>query len=242
MLRTRAARRTRVINRGRIALEGDSAIPPGLQLFRDVYSFKPIDTKSRLVESKTGKSVFRVTGLFQQASVENANGRVYPREVLADAVRAIQEDVSNRAVLGEYDHPMDAKIHLDRVSHLITKIWMDGNKVYGEAEILDSQPHGACLRGLFEQKVQVGISSRGVGDMEVEESGGKEHYRVMPGYQFVTWDCVAEPSVSGATLSVMEGLQRRVKPIQTARFKGKLSNESYERELVREIRSHFSIK
>jgi hypothetical protein len=134
----------------------------------------------------------------------------------------------------------DAKIHLDRVSHVITKLWMEGRKVYGEAEILHKLPLGACLRGLFEHKVEVGISSRGVGDMEIVESNGREVYRVMPGYAFVTWDAVAEPSVSGAILGIQESLQKKLKPIKEHR--NMFKPETYQKLLVKEINDFFGLK
>lgn len=234
--RTRQVR----INRGLIAETG--VIPAGLHLIQDAHSFRPVGRGVRAVaEGKGGKEVpvYRITGLFQEGDKENANGRIYPREILTDAVRAIQEDLSRRSVMGEFDHPPDAKIHLDRISHLLTKVWMDGKKVYGEAEVLDNQPLGRCLRGLFESKVQVGISSRGVGDMEVRESGGNEFYEVLPGYAFVTWDAVAEPSVHGATLNVMESLNRRTAPLRESRHR--FSPERYQQHLLEEISSHFGL-
>jgi hypothetical protein len=218
-------------------------LPPGMQLIRDTFNFKVLDRKNVMVEDANGREqpVMRVTGLFQMGDNPNANGRSYStREVLAPAVQAIQPDVDRRAVLGEFDHPADAKIHLDRVSHVITKLWMDGKKVYGEAEILHKLPLGACLRGLFEHKVEVGISSRGVGDMEIVESNGREIYRVLPGYAFVTWDAVAEPSVSGAILNIQESLQRRLKPVKES--KAKFSKAAYETLLVKEINSFFGLK
>jgi hypothetical protein len=133
----------------------------------------------------------------------------------------------------------DAKIHLDRVSHLITKLWMEGPKVYGEAEILHNLPLGAALRGLFEHKVRVGISSRGVGDMEVAESQGREIYRVMPGYAFVTWDAVAEPSVSGAVLNIQEGLNKKIRPLQ--KMQDQFSPQTYQKKLVKEINKYFGL-
>lgn len=133
----------------------------------------------------------------------------------------------------------DAKIHLDRCSHLITKLWMEGKKVYGQAEVLHLLPCGAMLRGLFEHKVRVGISSRGVGDMEVQEQNGHETYRVMPGYAFVTFDAVAEPSVGGAILNITEGLNKRLTPLrqQKARF----SPQTYQNMLVAEIDKFFDL-
>ena len=227
-------------NRGLIAETG--RIPAGYNLIQDTFPFEVIDTKKAIVEGRNGKEepVMRVSGLFQMGDWENANGRYYStKDVLAPAVQQIQEDVGNRAVIGEYDHPTDAKIHLDRASHLITSVWMDGRKVYGEAEVLHSLPLGACLRGLFEHKVRVGISSRGVGDMEVIENNGHEMYGVVPGYSFVTWDVVAEPSVSGAILNIQESLNKRIRPL--ARQRSQFKPEVYERLLVKEINNFFNL-
>lgn len=229
------------INRRLIAETGQ--LPPGMRLIRDTHPFEIIDKKDTVTEDVHGREVpiMRVTGLFQKGDQQNANGRVYStKDVLTPAVRQIEEDVSGRAVLGEYDHPSDAKIHLDRVSHLITKIWMDGPKVYGEAEVLHKTPCGAALRGLFEHKVRVGISSRGVGDMEVVEHAGQEYYRVLPGYAFVTWDAVAEPSVSGAILNIQESLTRKLRPL--AKDRNKFSPNVYNNMLVKEINSFFGLK
>lgn len=239
MINSRASRLQ--LNRGMIAETG--VIPAGMKLIRDTFSFDVIEKKNIVVEGRDGKELpaMRVSGLIQMGDRENANGRFYSTsEVLRPAVNNIQEDIKARAVMGEYDHPADAKIHLDRVSHLMTKVWMDGRKVYGEAEILHNLPCGACLRGLFEHKVRVGISSRGVGDMEMVENSGKELYRVMPGYAFVTWDAVAEPSVSGAILNIQEGLNNRLRPIKQSR--ARFSPEVYEGKLVKEINKFFGLK
>lgn len=249
MQRAGSSMRRVILNRGLIAETGE--IPDGYKLIRDSFALRLVDKKKVLGEDINGKKVpvMSVTGLFQEAEKPNANGRVYPRDVLAEATSILQEDMGRRAVYGEYDHPQDAKIHLDRISHLVTKAWMDGNKIYGEAEILDNQPHGACLRGLFERKCQVGISSRGVGDMEMRESAGKQHYYVLPGYQFVTWDAVAEPSVHGANLNVMEALRKKVVPMVEHQERARtgrgapradlLPKETYERALVEEIHKFF---
>jgi hypothetical protein len=148
--------------------------------------------------------VLRIGGQFQRARDPNANGRIYPASVLSSAVKDLQEDIQARRVLGEFDHPPDAKIHLDRVSHLITKLWMEGDAVFGECEVLENTLHGAQLKALLESNVNIGISSRGVGDMETTVYEGEEYYKVLPGYSFVTFDIVAEPSVSGSYMSVME--------------------------------------
>jgi len=240
MIPSRNANR-RSIDRRLIAETG--MIPAGYSLMQDTYPFQVLDQKKVMAEDSNGREhqVMKITGLIQMGDNENANGRVYSsNDVLGPAVRDIQEDISRRSVMGEYDHPADAQIHLDRISHLMTKIWMEGKKVYGEAEVLHKLPLGACLRGLFEHKIQVGISSRGVGDMEIVEHNGKEIYRVLPGYSFVTWDVVAEPSVTGAILNISEGLQKRVRPIQEK--KAMFRPEVYQDMLVKEINKYFGVK
>lgn len=240
--RKRVADIMRASNFDRRVIAETGVLPVGSKLIRDTFAFDVIDKKEVVIEGKNGSEIpaMRVSGLIQMGDRENANGRLYSTaEVLRPAVQNIQEDIQSRAVMGEYDHPADAKIHLDRVSHLMTKVWMDGRKVYGEAEILYNLPCGACLRGLFEHKVRVGISSRGVGDMEVVESSGKELYRVMPGYNFVTWDAVAEPSVNGAILNIQEGLARKIKPLSNN--KHKFNPELYQGILVKEINKYFGL-
>ncbi len=230
-----------VLDRKTIAETG--IIPVGQRFLTDTFPFEVVDTKKTIKEGRNGEEVpvLKITGMIQKGDSENANGRIYPtREVLMPAVQSIQEDLASRAVLGEFDHPSDAKIHLDRVSHLMTKVWMDGRKVYGEAEILHKLPLGACLRGLFEHKVRVGISSRGVGDMEIVEHNNKDMYQVLPGFTFVTWDVVAEPSVNGAVLNIQEGLQRRLMPIKKSR--NAFSPEAYQNLLVKEINNYFGLK
>ena len=157
------------------------------------------------------RPVLRLAGRFQYGGRPNSNGRIYEPEILRHAVEEVAEDIKARRVLGEFDHPPDAKIHLDRVSHLLTKLWMEGNEVLGEIEVLEKTPCGATLKALVESGVCVGISSRGVGDMEVTMVEGQEYYKVMPGFTFVTFDVVAEPSVQGSYLNVMESRDRMLK-------------------------------
>lgn len=175
-------------------------------LIRDTFPLKIMRKERVMSEDINGNKVhvLRIGGQFQRANHPNANGRIYPASVLREAVQHLQEDIEARRILGEFDHPPDAKIHLDRVSHLITKLWMEGDTVFGECEVLEQTTHGSQLRALLESNVNIGISSRGVGDMETTLYEGEEYYQVMPGYSFVTFDIVAEPSVHGSYMSVME--------------------------------------
>ncbi|MEE8568058.1 MAG: hypothetical protein V3S81_05565 [Anaerolineales bacterium] len=195
-------------SRSHVAQTGE--IPMGSNFLQESFPLQIKDMKEVVVEGiNGGKPVMRITGVFQKADDANQNHRVYPRDILAQAVANLQEGIGARKVMGEFDHPPDAKIHLDRVSHLITKVWMEGKYVYGEAEVLEGTPQGQTLAALLRAGVQVGISSRGVGDMEIVSEGtDSEQYIVQEGYEFVTWDVVGEPSVEEATMSVMESRKR----------------------------------
>jgi hypothetical protein len=100
----------------------------------------------------------------------------------------------------------DAKIHMERVSHLITKLWIENKTVYGQIEVINDSrcPCGSMLSCYIDRGIQIGISSRGVGDMEVTMNEGEESYTVQPGFKFITFDAVAEPSVKGTQLQKLE--------------------------------------
>lgn len=191
-------------------------IPEGMQLIRDTMPLKILDKKKIMTESVSGQKLpaMRLTGLFQRADTKNANGRVYPLECLKEAITSLQEPIKHRRVLGEWDHPQDSKIHMDRVSHLITKLWLDNKDVLGELEVIndDRCPCGSMFSCYIDRSIQVGISSRGVGDMEMCVHEGEDAYEVQPGFQFVTFDAVAEPSVQGAQLRKIEESYNRIAP------------------------------
>lgn len=137
---------------------------------------------------------FRLKGIFQKADVPNGNKRVYPRGILESAIQSTAQTVSEGRMLGELDHPDDAKIHLDKVSHKITNLKMDPQGfVYGEAEVLQT-PAGKILESLIKSGVKLGISSRGFGSVK-DRNGLNE---VQEDFKLVTFDIVSDPSTPGA--------------------------------------------
>lgn len=217
------------IDRAYIAQTGE--IPAGYQLIRDSMPFKVVDVIRSITES-VGKKIptMRCTGVFQRADEKNANGRVYPLSILEEAVSALQDPIKARQIMGEFDHPPDAKIHLDRISHLITRLWIENKTVYGELEVINDArcPCGSMLSCYLDRGIQVGVSSRGVGDMEIVMHEGEDTYEVQPGFRFVTFDAVAEPSVKGTQLQKLnESIQRKVNP--------RLLVEAREKLLIREV-------
>ena len=146
-----------------------------------------------------GKDLY-MKGICIQGGVKNANKRVYPVNEIQDAVSTLNEQINQgMSVLGEVDHPDDLKINLDRVSHMVTEMWMDGPNGYGKMKILPT-PMGNLVKTMLESGVKLGVSSRGSGN--VKESSGD-----VSEFEIVTIDVVAQPSAPDAyPTAIYEGL------------------------------------
>lgn len=134
-----------------------------------------------------------LSGLMQMAETKNGNGRVYPQSILEREVKNYAQLVKENRALGELDHPDSSVINLNNASHMVTKIWMEGNKCMGTIRVLDT-PSGKILRSLVESGVQLGISSRGMGS--VRENNGIT--LVEDDFQLICFDMVSDPSTPGA--------------------------------------------
>ena len=134
-----------------------------------------------------------LSGMMQMAEVQNGNGRVYPQKILMREVQNYKKLVDENRALGELDHPEESVINLRNVSHQVTDIWMEDNKVMGKMKVLDT-PSGGILRSLVDSGVSIGISSRGLGS--VSEQMGKTI--VEDDFQLICFDMVSEPSTPGA--------------------------------------------
>lgn len=148
--------------------------------------------RARIVmeSDESGKNLY-MKGICIQGGVMNENKRVYPVSEISNAVRTVMEQIQGGySVLGEVDHPTNLRINLDRVSHMITEMWMDGPNGFGKLKILPT-PMGNLVRTMSEAGVKLGVSSRGSG--EVDESSGN-----VKGFEIVTVDIVAQPSAPDA--------------------------------------------
>ena len=117
------------------------------------------DQAKMVVESddKEGKNLY-MKGICIQGGVRNANQRVYPVSEIAKAVKTLNDQIAGGySVLGEVDHPNDLKINLDRVSHMITEMWMDGPNGFGKMKILPT-PMGVLIKTMLESGVKLGVS------------------------------------------------------------------------------------
>jgi len=167
---------------------------------RENLTFKDANVVYEATENSNGGKDLYMKGICIQGGVENANKRVYPVSEITSAVTTINEQIKEgNSVLGEVDHPDDLKINLDRVSHMIENMWMDGPNGYGKLKILET-PMGQLVKTMIEGGVKLGVSSRGSGN--VNESTGK-----VADFEIVTVDVVAQPSAPNAyPVAIYEGL------------------------------------
>jgi hypothetical protein len=152
------------------------------------------DRANMIVESVNEQGDLKtlyMKGIFIQGGVRNANERVYPVNEIEKAVEQVNRQISEGySVLGEVDHPDDLKINLDRVSHMISSMWMDGANGFGKLKILPT-PMGQLVRTMLESNVKLGVSSRGSGN--VNDGDGR-----VSDFEIVTVDIVAQPSAPQA--------------------------------------------
>ena len=141
--------------------------------------------------SEDGKNLY-MKGICIQGGVKNANQRVYPVNEIHNAIKTINEQLTGgNSVLGEVDHPSNLRVNLDRVSHMITEMWMDGPNGYGKMKVLPT-PMGQLVQTMLQSGVKLGVSSRGSGN--VSESGDGK----VSDFEIITVDVVAQPSAPGA--------------------------------------------
>jgi hypothetical protein len=148
----------------------------------------------------SGQKTMKLKGVCIEGGVRNANERVYPVNEIAKAVDTINEQIkTGHSVLGEVDHPDDLKINLDRVSHMIENMWMDGPAGMGTLKILPT-PMGELVKTMLQSGVKLGVSSRGSGN--VDDRNGH-----VSDFEIVTVDVVAQPSAPNAyPTAIYEGL------------------------------------
>jgi hypothetical protein len=167
---------------------------------KEHLSFTQAKVELLTEEAHDGGKTLYMKGICIEGGIRNANERVYPVDEIEKAVDAINNQLkTGHSVLGEVDHPDDLKINLDRVSHMIEKMWMEGHCGYGKLKILGT-PMGLLVKTMLDQGVKLGVSSRGSGN--VNDSNGH-----VSDFEIVTVDVVAQPSAPNAyPTAIYEGL------------------------------------
>lgn len=160
-----------------------------------------------IVEAKEdGKTKdYFIEGIFLQSNMKNRNGRMYPKEILDKEVKRYNEQyITKNRAYGELGHPDSPSINLDRVSHMIKSLKLEGDNFVGRAKILDT-PYGKIVKSLIDEGAQLGVSSRGMGSL-VQKNGMN---LVQDDFMLATAaDIVADPSAPDAFVEgVMEGAE-----------------------------------
>jgi len=171
-----------------------------MSILQEYLNFDAANVQLLSEENKKGGKDLYMKGICIQGDQKNANQRIYPVREISTAVRTLNEQINGGySVLGEIDHPEDLKINLDRVSHMITEMWMDGPNGYGKLKILPT-PMGKVIETMLESGVKLGVSSRGSGN--VNEATGH-----VSEFEIITVDIVAQPSAQDAyPTAIYEGL------------------------------------
>ena len=192
-------------------------------------SHNQANVKSRIVESEDGNKSMFMEGIFVQGNVKNANQRVYPVSEITRAVESVQSKIKEGfPVLGECDHPPELTVNVDRVSHIIENMWMDGPNGYGKLKIVPT-PMGNIIRTLIESGATLGVSSRGSGEVD--------HAGKVSNYEIITVDIVAQPSAPDAyPKAIYEGLMNMNGGYETWKLAQSVQNDkSAQKYLSKEI-------
>ena len=176
-----------------------------------------------------GKKNYRIKGVFMEADIKNRNNRMYPMNVLEKEVKRYnREYIQQKRAFGELGHPDGPTVNLERVSHMITKLYPDGKQFVGEAKIMDT-PYGKIVKNLIDEGAKLGVSSRGMGSLEPR----RDMHVVKDDFYLATAaDIVADPSAPNAFVEgIMEGKEwiwdnGIVKEVDIAQYRAELRKES----------------
>ena len=180
-------------------------------------------------EDGEGKKNYKIKGVFMEADIKNRNNRMYPMNVLEKEVKRYNKEyVQQKRAFGELGHPDGPTVNLERVSHMITKLYPDGIQFVGEAKVMDT-PYGKIVKNLIDEGAKLGVSSRGMGSLEPQ----RDMHVVKDDFYLATAaDIVADPSAPNAFVEgIMEGKEwiwdnGIGKEVDIAKYRAELRKES----------------
>lgn len=111
-----------------------------------------------------------------EIDVVNNNGRMYPREVMEAALKEYQKKIDENRAFGELGVSYDTSVNLTQISHKVTKVELEGNRVGVVIEPL-STPQGKILSDMIQNKFDLGCIPRGIG--KVTEDGRVWDYDIV---------------------------------------------------------------
>jgi hypothetical protein len=195
-----------------------------------------INDAQYIVEEKEGKKNYSIKGVFLQSDVKNRNGRVYPSNVLTKEVKRYNAEFINKnRAFGELGHPEGPVVNLERVSHMIKKLYPEGKNFIGEAKIMDT-PNGKIVKNLIDEGARLGVSSRGMGSL-IQKNGqnivGEDFYLATAA------DIVADPSAPDA---FVEGIMENKEWVWNNGILVEQDVEAWKQELIKTKRLELAEK
>jgi hypothetical protein len=195
-----------------------------------------INDAQYIVEENEGKKNYSIKGVFLQSDIKNRNGRVYPSNVLMKEVKRYNAEFINKnRAFGELGHPEGPTVNLERVSHMIKKLYPEGKNFIGEAKIMDT-PYGKIVKSLIDEGAKLGVSSRGMGSL-VQRNGqntvGEDFYLATAA------DIVADPSAPDA---FVEGIMETKEWVWNNGILVEQDVESWKQELIKTKRFELAEK
>ena len=195
-----------------------------------------INDATYLVEENEGKKNYTIKGVFLQSDIKNRNGRIYPSDVLLKEVKRYnQEFINKNRAFGELGHPEGPTVNLERVSHMIKKLYPEGKNYIGEAKIMDT-PYGKIVKSLIDEGAKLGVSSRGMGSL-VQKNG--HNYVGNDFYLATAADIVADPSAPDA---FVEGIMENKEWVWNNGVLVEQDVEAWKQELIRTKRLELAEK
>lgn len=188
------------------------------QVLVEYLTFKPLPEQLREARVDPTRNLI-VSGKVQALYKPNANKRVYGDSLRTEVEKYVKGPIAEKRALGELDHPETGVINLKNVCHNITKLWWDGDDLYGEFEILPT-PSGNILKQLFINGINVGVSSRAMGSVTPISEG---FVQVEDDLELICWDFVSTPSTFGAFVQPVSGLNEDYRPNQYPHQHGRLN-------------------
>lgn len=195
-----------------------------------------INDAQYIVEENEGKKNYSIKGVFLQSDIKNRNGRIYPSNVLMKEVKRYNAEFINKnRAFGELGHPEGPTVNLERVSHMIKKLYPEGKNFIGEAKIMDT-PYGKIVKSLIDEGAKLGVSSRGMGSL-VTKNGqntvGEDFYLATAA------DIVADPSAPDA---FVEGIMETKEWVWNNGILVEQDVEAWKRELIKTKRIELAEK
>ena len=162
-------------------------------------------------EQKQRGIVGRLVGPCADFIQATRNGRKYSEELWENVFSndLMKEKIKNRCCFGELGHPTDrTETDMEKIALCLAELPKKGSdgKLYGVFDILDT-PNGRILKALCDYGCNIGISSRGQGDLITDLDGNEA---VDPDtYDCECFDAVLMPGVEAARLKyVTESLNK----------------------------------